>query len=872
MISFIRQFGFAFLLLSHLLGGDDLLASPMPPITEVASVSHRELLNDRMLWCRADKALTPDDVLAGGCPWKVMSAEDSVATVDKAVFWLRMTLRNDSEVTVTRWLKVGHSRTRERSIHIYDGGTWRASRSGLAVPLATLGEDPATTRGFLPLEVPAGATVDVLIRVESTSWVDLRTRLLQADQAIAQFERVELWVTLAVGGLGLAIAFGLLLLVRTRRWVYLSFAVALSGEMLVELHRTGVLQHLFWPSTQPVPDYIMSIGGVLLLSGWSSFLYMFLPTLRRYQRFVIFVAVLIAVQILAQLWSIFIDFQAGLRVWSYLFVPTQLCGAILCWVGMKGADASGRRLLGLLMVVFLFGMARVLFAQTIDEAGTFVLELAPLMLILGLPLVLFALTESTRELETQLSRVEAQSAGQLRFLAQMSHELRTPLDTVLGNAQLLLRGGAKTSGPVAQDGLRSIIESARHLLGMIDEILSYARGLSSALALRTEPTLLADFIHSIETTGQIFSVRNRDRFVLRQRPGSADISRLVLMIDAARLRQVIDNLLVNAARHTREGLITLEYGAVALDDGRVNLSFCVTDTGEGIAPEDHERVFLPFERAGRNGQSSGKGIGMGLPTARQLVRAMGGDISLKSELGRGASFSFDIVVPTGSASDVVTSVDEGGPVDATGYLGERRTILLVDDENATRRLLAALLTRLGFRVIEVDSGRAATEILRTSLDIDLIITDQFMADGDGWDVLEMAKQTHPEVATVLMSAAPPSPPEGWPLNVGFAASLLKPVDHDVLLRRIGDLLQLQWLRDSSPVRQNEDLLIRPPVPEMQALSRMVDLGEVTAIREWSMQLRRDYPQCTAFADKVEQAVTLLDFKALEAMLGRGAAA
>jgi hypothetical protein len=124
---------------------------------------------------------------------------------------------------------------------------------------------------------------------------------------------------------------------------------------------------------------------------------------------------------------------------------------------------------------------------------------------------------------------------------------------------------------------------------------------------------------------------------------------------------------------------------------------------------------------------------------------------------------------------------------------------------------------------------------------------------------------------VLLSAAPPSPPDGWPLNRGFSLSLLKPVDHDCLLQRIGELLDLRWIKDKSLSESASGITSRPPVPEMQALSRMVDLGEVTAIREWSTNLRRDYPQCSGFADEVERAITLLDFKALEMLLGRSSA-
>ncbi len=872
MIKFHHHFWRLLLLAAWIGLGCCAFAAPMPLAVDVATTPHRTNINESMLWCEAKLDATPDQVLSGGCQWQPMSQQDTYGGVERSAFWMRIALRNSSSAPVSRWLKIGHSRTRERAIYLPNGNRWVKSESGLAFPQAQLSVDPATTRGYLPVTLPSGETVEVLLRVETTSWVDLRTRLLEPDQAVLEFDRREVWVLLGAGGLIVAMAFGLLLLWRTRQWVYLSFVIALSGEMLVELHRTAVLQHRFWPANLPVPDTIMPIAGLLILLGWTSFLYNFLPSLRRFNRLLVGCGLLIGAQTFAQLWSIFIDYQAGLRWWSFLFVPTQLYGALLCWLGMRDADPARRRLLGLLLVIFLFGVARVFFAQSLDELGALALELAPLALILGLPLVLFALTESTRELQTQLSRAEARSADQVQFLAQMSHELRTPLDTVLGNAQLLLRGGAKMSDAMARDGLRNILESGRHLLGMIDEILGYARGLSGALQLRVEPVFLNEFLRVIDSIGQILSSFNRNRFVLRRRSGSMDLAQLVVLMDASRVRQVLDNLLVNAARHTREGIITLEYGVVDLDGMHVRLSFSVSDTGEGIAPEDQARIFLPFTRVGRNSHAGGRGAGMGLPTARQLVNLMGGDIRVSSELGKGACFDFDIDVPISTAKKTIPISDwERQPIEAAGYAGERRTILLVDDEQANRRLVAALLIRLGFRVIEADSGREASELMRSAPQIDLIITDQFMADGDGWDVLEIAEQTHPDVATVLLSAAPPSPPDGWPLNRGFSLNILKPVDHDVLLQRIGELLGIEWIREKPLSESASGITARPPVPEMQALSRMVDLGEVTAIREWSANLRRDYPQCSAFADEVERAITLLDFKALEALLGRSSA-
>lgn len=819
-----------------------------------------------MIWCRTEPSVSLSELLSRGCDWQPLTLSDLIGRVDTGAYWMRIRLDNRSTVSVERWITLGHTRINHRTMFVYRDARWLRQDSGLDVPLDRRSDHFAAARGLFVVDLPAGQTVEVILRLQSAAWIDVRSDILEPRLATRRIETRESLVQLAAGGLLLGMMFGLLLFARTRQSVYASFVVALLGETLIELHRTGVLQAQFWPTSLPVPPAVMPIGGALTLLGWSSFLFFFFPVLRRYRRTLIACAVLIAVQVIAQLWSIAIDFRMGLRVWSFLFIPTQICGAYLCYLALRDSSAEQRTLPALLLVIFLLGIVRVVFSQAFDESYMVALGVAPLALILGMPLVLFALTESTRELRTQLTRAEARSAGQVEFLARMSHELRTPLDTVLGNAQLLLRGGRL--GEAGAEGLRSIISSAKHLLGMIDEILNYARGLSGALTLRPEPFLLAEFIRAIELTAQIFTARNRNRFILQRRTGSLDMQGLVVLIDASRLRQVLDNLLVNAARHTREGLITLSYGVAMLDATKVRLSFTVSDTGEGIAPEDQERIFLPFERVGRHTRAAGKGAGMGLTTARQLVGLMGGTLSVISDLGRGATFSFSIDVPIGSNNDVVSLIDDSQPIMASGYFGERRTVLVVDDESASRRVLVSLLTRLGFEVLEADSGRIATEMIQSATPLSLVITDQFMVDGDGWDVLDAVSQSRPDIPTILISAAPPSPPDGWPLNLGFTTSFLKPVDHDSLLRRIGELLDLQWVQSAVTSESSPAQLVRPPPPELQSLGRMVDLGEVTAIRDWARQLRRDYPQCVDFADRIEQAINMLDFKSIESLLGR----
>jgi signal transduction histidine kinase/CheY-like chemotaxis protein len=847
-------------------------AAEVATSVDLATSAHGLLVDSQLEMCIAEAAVQVTEIVQpGACDWRQLSSQDRFGGIERRAIWLRAHFSNTGDQPLRRWLKLGHARTTERSLFaLHDNGEWSVQHTGLAVPLVARSTGEAGDNGFLELRVAPGETLLALIRVRSDSVTDLRSKLLDPAIERRAVEQRKVWVILAVGGIVLGTAFALLMFARSREFAYLYFATALIGEALLILSFTGILQSDFWPVTRPVPDAVISVAGALILVGWVAFLFEFLPQLRRYRRTLLICATLVALQVASQLYSIFVDFSRGSYFWLWLFLPTQLCAIVLCSLGIRTADRSSRILLSLLIAVFAFGIFRVVFSRGLDFEGVSELEFVPIALLLGLPLVLFSLSERSRELRGKLAAAQASGAAQVEFLARMSHELRTPLDTVLGNAQLLMRSQSSASSAATLQGLRSIVESARHLLGMIDEILDYARGQAGALRLCLDPVRISEFLSAIEATGQIFAARNRNRFVVRAAIGSRSADDTTLSIDEGRLRQVIDNLLVNAARHTRDGLIVVEYAIAETLDGRMRVGFSVSDTGEGIAPEDQQRIFKPFQRAGRGVRDSSKGVGMGLPTAQLLVKLMGGEIELESVLGQGSRFFFSIIVDQAPPNSPQIPVSIQAPFDAIGYAGPRKSILLVDDERSSRMVLAALLGSLGFRVLEVDSGRAAIELLAELDELDLVITDQFMSDGDGWDVLEAVLQRTPPVPTVLVSAALPSPPDGWPLNRGFDGSFLKPLEHDELLGRIAELLNIEWMKAVPAPKTLPVDLTKPPVPELQLLGQMVDLGEVTAIRDWIRNLRMSYPDCSAFADEVDRAVEMLDMAQLNALLGRKA--
>ncbi len=317
----------------------------------------------------------------------------------------------------------------------------------------------------------------------------------------------------------------------------------------------------------------------------------------------------------------------------------------------------------------------------------------------------------------------------------------------------------------------------------------------------------------------------------------------------------------------------------------MQLEFTVSDTGEGISEQEQERIFRPFERADSQANYHGKGAGLGLAIARQLVELMGGKLAVRSALGQGAQFSFNLPVRRMAEQLVWPEEQQLEAFDAAGYLGPRRAVLVVDDEALGRSVLCQLLEGLGFEVHQASSGRQAAALLAQRPVLDLVLTDQYMPEGDGWLVLESVAEFLPQVPVVLISAAPPSPPMHWNSQLRFADQFLRPLDHAQLLTCMGDLLDLQWTAQavdqeshrgeqvaSESLAQSVMGMALPDVRHLRELAPLVELGQVTAIEEWVRRLQAEQPECGPFAAQVLEAVQRLDLQGLEALLAATAKA
>lgn len=833
-------------------------------VTDVASLRENVEVIEGIEWCRTSTDASREFVASGGCKLRTLARGDRNLGYIKDAVWMRLRLRNSSPDDAEPWLQIGHPRLTEVTVFQRDAdGRWRSDRTGYGVPRS---ERNRVGRYYdvTPLRVAAGETSDIWIRVESRSRVNLETRLWNSDAYRGFRLATSVWMGTAMGSLLFGLTLSLMMLVSFGHKQYGDFAISLVGQFVHAVISSGVFLRFLWPATMPVPIELMSVSAMLMVVGIVGYSYSSMPTIRNFPEEHLALRIVLAAVLMFQLVSIFVDYSLGSTLWTTLLVPLFM---LLSWVSFR-VWRQGELFARWIFIAFVALTCAVAVRTPIARvnAPEFMIDivLAPIAMLIVVALTLMAMIEKSRNLNRRLMEAELANHAQVDFLSRMSHELRTPLDSVLGNAQLLMRSSVRLR---AAPELSGIVNSGRQLLRLIDEILDYAKGSAGALTLRVEPVRLADFLHQVETSSRILATRARNTFIVQARSGSLPIDDVVVRIDAGRLRQVLDNLIVNAVRHTRDGTITVEYDLRSKNDESLELGFAVIDTGEGIALEDRERIFRPFERLGRADRYGGKGAGMGLAIVRQLVGLMGGDVGVESTPGLGSIFRFSIVATSARLKTTAIAEAEPRPIEARGYAGRPRIAFVIDDDPGGRAIFAGLLARTGFIVHEAENGNDAIRVFSTLDVLDLVVTDQFMPDGDGWTVLESIHRHRPDTPVVMISAAPASQPEGWVDGIQFSAEFLKPVNHNDFLVCVGRLLGLRWTYWSHEERGiGAPPVARPNGSELASLRDMVELGEVTALREWAQALRRRAPEYSSFADRVETSAADLDFDALEALM------
>ena len=381
--------------------------------------------------------------------------------------------------------------------------------------------------------------------------------------------------------------------------------------------------------------------------------------------------------------------------------------------------------------------------------------------------------ERTLQLREETHRAEAASRAKSEFLAVMSHEIRTPLNGILGMTNMLIDSPLDAKQKRFARVARS---SGEDLLAIINDILDFSKIEAGRLELEPRPFQLNGLLEDLaERYAPIAQGKGLELLC------STPIPPLSVEGDSARLAQVLTNLLSNAIKFTAQGEVMLAVKRVEENADSVLLDFSVRDTGIGIAPDQHTKLFTAFTQADTSMSRKYGGTGLGLAISQRLIRLMGGEVLLDSKLGEGSHFHFSITLP--KVGDIRNYQLVQG--------FENIRILVVDDNQTNREILEHWLCSWGAQAVMTESAPQALELLKNSANdgkpFQLLLTDWMMPDMDGGELID-AIHKDPQLADLSIVVLSSAGMDTRPNLSTKTVYLLKPVRQSELHNLIASIL------------------------------------------------------------------------------------
>lgn len=378
----------------------------------------------------------------------------------------------------------------------------------------------------------------------------------------------------------------------------------------------------------------------------------------------------------------------------------------------------------------------------------------------------------TRLLEQTVERRTTQLRASLHarndLLARISHDLRSPLSNIIECVNRWNAGDARRDYP------RIIEQSVWQQIALIDDLLEFAQDEHAGAELEEVGGYLHAFLTEVAAQAWLMAERGSNRFVYR----FDESLPALIKADFRRLRQVLTNLLGNAAKFTHEGLVEFDVSVEECHQERVRLRFTVRDNGIGLASEEIDSLMEPFVRGGNVEHREGSGLGLSI--VAQWLDRMHSRLELRQLAAGGSEFTFAVAFELADESEVNSNLLDDDPMDGS-LDGRGRVIVVVDDQQQNRDMICDLLDSYGFASFPAGDGDEALRIIKEHSPA-MVITDQYMDGMNGWTLLNVLRTMHPHLPVVLCSAAPPRRPAACEPDLEFDAVLIKPISVRLLLQ------------------------------------------------------------------------------------------
>lgn len=758
-----------------------------------ATYSHATLMIDKNFqqaalgtelsyFCDTSNQLTLDEVKEK--PFMPVAKAEVSFGYNKPSCWFRFDLENQYGFPVQLVLSNNYNTFDKIDLFFRLGDTFQQKTIGDTVNYTT--RELALRTLAMPIDLPARSQVQFYIKAQTTGNFYLPLQISTYHYFLTAGKQYE-----NVLGIGYGVVVGLFfyhlfLLFLTREKVQFFYVLYVGCTLLFFASQQGSLFQ-FWPNS-PQWNHLSFYSFILLaLSSGLFFSRLFLNTKNsiNLHKWMKYCAIFLA------FFSVF-----------HIFVPTALI-SITCSI------------FGILLIISLFIISLKRYREGFSDAKLFIIAWGLLLIVVAAMIIMMnlgmgnialamllaqlafaaqqvllsiglaqrinSLKRDKEEKEKEATIALAENQAKTDFLARMSHEIRTPMNAVIGVAQLLEATSLNSSQQLYINLLKN---SGKLLLGIINDILDYAKITSGSIELEKTPFNLPKLLLS---THQILSTNVQSKNIDLIFDVDQDIP-VWIEGDPIRLQQILFNLLSNAIKFTHHGSVKLQAKRIfQVDRNTVKLQIIISDTGIGLNKEQIKYVFAAFHQADASTTRKYGGTGLGLAISKQLIEVMQGSITVTSQLGKGSQFT--ILLPVTLTKELPTVTNPIQPILPWGNFSKLK-VLLTEDNSVNQLIISALLKQIGIDVEIANNGEEAFSLVsKQTIPFDLILMDCEMPILDGLEATrhirtwEQALQRKPVYIIALTAHALPEYHKRC-LNAGMNDYLTKPLLLEPLMAKL----------------------------------------------------------------------------------------